>query len=104
MHIKKGDMVMVLAGREKGKAGKVLKINPDKQTVIVEKVNFIKRHTRPTQKAPKGGIIEKEGPIRAANVNIVCTKCDAPVRIRKKLLDDGKKTRTCAKCGEILDS
>ena len=103
LHLKKGDMVKVVAGKEKGKSGKILKINPEKQTVIVEKINFIKRHSRPTSKAPKGGIIEKEGSIRASNVNIICSKCNVPVRIQKKILDDGKKVRTCVKCGEILD-
>ncbi len=103
MHVKKGDTVMVIAGKEKGKSGKILGINPGKGTVIVEKINFIKRHSRPTNKAPQGGIIEKEGPVKASNVNIMCSKCDATVRIRKKVLDDGKKVRACAKCGEILD-
>lgn len=103
MYIKKGDTVMVLAGKEKGKTGKVLKVNPKKQTVVVEKVNFIKRHTRPTKKAPQGGIIEKEGPIHVSNVNLVCPKCTTHVRIRKRILDDGRKVRACVKCGEILD-
>ncbi len=103
MHVKKGDTVQVLSGKERGKTGKVLTVTPEKQTVIVEKINFIKRHSRPTQKAPQGGIIEKEGPMHAAKVAVVCSKCNEPVRIRKKQLDDGKKVRTCAKCGEILD-
>ena len=72
--------------------------------MIVEKINFIKRHTRPTAKAPQGGIIEREGAIQASNVNIVCSKCNATVRICKKVLDDGKKVRACVKCGEILDN
>jgi len=103
INVKKGDMVMVLAGKEKGKSGKVLMVNPEKGTVIVEKVNFIKRHSKPTTKAPQGGIIEKEGHIHASIVNIICSKCNAPVRIKKRLLDDGKKVRACVKCGEILD-
>ena len=101
LHVKKGDTVMVISGKEKGKSGKILKINPSKRTVIVEKVNFIKRHSRPTQKAPQGGIIEREGPLTVAKINILCTKCNAPVRIRKQVLDDGKRVRVCAKCGEI---
>ena len=103
MYVKKGDTVIVLAGKEKGKSGKVLKVNPEKQTVVVEKINFIKRHTRPTRKAPQGGIIEKEGPLHAAKVNILCTKCNVAVRIKKRVLDDGRKVRACVKCGEILD-
>ncbi len=103
-HVKKNDTVMVTAGREKGKSGKVIAINPKKGTVIVEKINFIKRHTKPTSKAPQGGIIEREGAIRVSNVNIVCSKCNETVRSCKQVLDDGKKVRACVKCGEILDN
>jgi len=103
IHVKKGDTVMVTAGREKGKTGKIIMVNPEKHTVIVEKVNFIKRHSRPTRKAPQGGIIEKEGPLKISNVNVLCPKCNAPVRTRTKALDDGKKVRVCAKCSEIVD-
>ena len=102
-NIKKGDTVMVIAGKEKGKSGKILVVNREKQTVVVEKINFVKRHTKPTQQAPQGGIIEREGPIHLSNVNILCDKCNLPVRINKKILDDGKRVRTCIKCGEILD-
>jgi large subunit ribosomal protein L24 len=102
-HIKKGDTVMVTAGKEKGKSGKVLKVIPEKQKVVVEKINFIKRHSRPTKKAPQGGIIEKEGPLQVSNVNVLCPKCNVPVRIKKKVLDDGKKVRVCVKCSEILE-
>lgn len=101
--VKKGDTVMVIAGKERGKSGKVLKVNPDKMTVIVEKVNFIKRHSRPSAKTPQGGIVEKEGPLHVSNVNILCAKCTTSVRIKSKLLDDGKRVRMCARCGEILD-
>lgn len=102
-NVKKGDTVKVLSGREKGKTGKVLSVNPEAHTVIVEKINFVKRHSRPTQQAPQGGIIEREAPLQLSNVNVVCAKCDAPVRIRHKVLDDGKKVRVCSKCGEVLD-
>ncbi len=104
MNIKKGDTVMVIAGKDKGKTGKVLRSIPEKRKVIVEKVNFIKRHTRPSQKAPQGGIIEREAPVQVSNVNLLCSKCNAAVRTRKKILEDGSKVRTCVKCGEILDS
>jgi large subunit ribosomal protein L24 len=103
MHVKKGDTVMVTTGKEKGKSGKVLTVYPEKASVIVEKVNFIKKHSRPTQKAPKGGIIEKEGRLHVSKVTIVCPKCNRPVRIRNNRLDDGKRVRACARCGEILD-
>ena len=103
-HVKKNDTVMVLAGKDKGKTGKVLSVNPSAGTVIVEKVNFKKRHTRPTQAAPQGGIIEKECPLHISNVQILCAKCNLPVRTHTKRLDDGKRVRICAKCSEILES
>jgi large subunit ribosomal protein L24 len=103
MNVKKGDTVMVNSGKEKGKSGKILSVNIGKRTVIIEKVNFVKRHSKPSAKAPQGGIIEKEGRIHISNVNIVCSKCNLPVRIKKNLLDDGKRVRACVKCGEIVD-
>ncbi|MDY7032440.1 MAG: 50S ribosomal protein L24 [Thermodesulfobacteriota bacterium] len=102
LHVKKDDLVMVVAGKEKGKTGKILKTIPEKNRVIVEKANFIKRHTRPSQ-ISKGGIVEREGTIHISNVMIYCRKCSAPVRTGKKLLDDGRKVRICTKCKEIID-
>ena len=102
-YIKKGDTVTVLTGKEKDKTGKVLMINTKKGTLVIEKLNLVKRHSRPSKAAPQGGIIEKESSIRISNVNIVCEKCNKPVRIKMNFLDDGKKVRTCVKCGEILD-
>ena len=102
-YIKKGDTVSVLTGKEKDKTGKVLMINTKKGTLVIEKLNLVKRHSRPNKAAPQGGIIEKESSIRISNVNIVCEKCNKPVRIKMNFLDDGKKVRTCVKCGEILD-
>ena len=104
MHIKKGDMVIVTAGREKGKSGKVLKINAEKNTITIEKLNFIKRHTKPSQQAPQGGIIEREAALHASNVSLLCEKCNGPVRTRLKVLDDKKKVRACYKCGEVFDN
>jgi large subunit ribosomal protein L24 len=101
--LKKGDVVMVIAGKEKGKSGKILKLLPKKQRVIVEKINMIKRHQRPTAQMRQGGIIEKEGSIHVSNVMILCTKCSAPTRIGKRILEDGTKVRVCRKCGEVLD-
>jgi len=103
MHVKKNDLVMVIAGKEKGKTGKILKIISKKNRVVVEKVNFIKRHQRPTGQIRQGGIIEKEGPIQVSSVMIMCSKCNRPVRIGKRVLEDGKKVRVCKKCGEDLD-
>jgi len=100
-HVKKDDQVEVIAGKEKGRKGKILKVIPEKNRIIVEKVNLIKRHTRASQTS-KGGIVEKEGSIHISNVMIVCKKCSSPVRTRKKVLDDGGKVRVCIKCGEIF--
>jgi len=102
--VKKNDLVMVIAGKEKGKTGKVLAVIPEKKRIIIEKVNFIKRHTRPSEKNRQGGIIEKEGSVHISNVMVMCSKCNKPTRIAKKLLDDENKTRVCKKCGEILSN
>jgi large subunit ribosomal protein L24 len=101
--LKKGDTVKVIAGKEKGKTGKILSTIPDKQRVVVEKINLIKRHKRPDAKG-KGGIVENEGPIHVSNVMYLCDKCGSGVRIGYKILDDGKKARVCAKCHETLDA
>ncbi|WP_422666751.1 50S ribosomal protein L24 [Candidatus Manganitrophus noduliformans] len=101
--IKKGDIVHVVAGKEKGKEGKVLQVLPDKQAVVVEKLNLLKKHTRPNQKNPKGGIVEREGRVHLSNVMIVCANCVKPRRIGSKTLPDGKKLRVCKSCGEALD-
>ena len=101
--IKKNDTVMVTKGKEKGKSGKVLRVIPEKQKVVVEKLNFIKRHSRPNQQMRQGGIIEKEAPLPIANLMVLCPKCNKPVRIGKKRLEDGNKVRVCIKCGDVLD-
>lgn len=101
-HVKKNDTVMVVAGKDKGKTGKVLSINKKKDRLIVEKVNIIKRHVKPGQKT-KGGIMERESGIAVSNVMVYCEKCAKPVRLGNRLLEDGKKVRFCKKCGEVLD-
>ncbi len=101
--LKKGDTVKVIAGKEKGKTGKVLNLIADKDRIVIEKVNLIKRHKKADAKG-KGGIIEKEGPIHLSNVMYLCSKCGTGVRIGYKILDDGKKARICAKCHETLDA
>jgi large subunit ribosomal protein L24 len=103
LYIKKDDQIMVIAGKEKGKTGKALRVIPKKESIIVEKVNFVKRHTRPSSQQRQGGILEKEAPIHASNVMIICAKCNSPVRIGRKALEDGKKARYCKKCGEFID-
>ncbi|RME43832.1 MAG: 50S ribosomal protein L24 [Deltaproteobacteria bacterium] len=102
-HVKKNDIVVVIAGKEKGKRGKVLKVFPEKGRVIVEGLNMIKRHTRPNQMVQQGGIIEREAPISISNVQLYDPKADRPVRIGYKVLEDGRKVRYSVKTGEILD-
>jgi large subunit ribosomal protein L24 len=101
--LKNGDVVTVIAGKEVGKSGKILKLLPKKHRVVIEKINMIKRHTKPTAQLRQGGIIEREGSIHISNVMILCSKCAAPVRIGSRVLEDGTKMRVCRKCGEILD-
>lgn len=101
--IRKDDQVVVTAGKEKGKTGRVTHVNSSEGRVTIEKLNIVKRHTKPSQTNRHGGIIEKEAPIAISNVMIICDKCKGPVRVGKKLLDDGKRVRTCRKCGEVLD-
>jgi large subunit ribosomal protein L24 len=103
IRLKKGDMVKVIAGKEKGKQGKVLKTIRGENQVVVEKLNFVKRHQKADSKG-KGGIVEKEGPIHLSNVAYLCGKCDTGVRIGFKILEDGKKVRICLKCKDQLDS
>jgi large subunit ribosomal protein L24 len=103
-HIKKDDKVKVIAGKDKGKIGKVLKTVNKKDRILVENINVIKRHTRPTAQNRQGGIVESESPIHWSNVMLMCSKCVSPVRIRMKRLDDGKKVRVCRKCNEIIDT
>ncbi|PLX73111.1 MAG: 50S ribosomal protein L24 [Desulfuromonas sp.] len=103
LHVKKDDTVMILAGKDKGKTGKVLRVLPEKQRVLVENLNMIKRHTRPTQTNNEGGIIEKEAPVAISNVQLVCSSCNKAARTGQRVLDDGKKVRYCKKCNEIVD-
>lgn len=101
--IRKDDLVMVMSGKEKGKTGKVLSINPEKEKVLIAQVNMVKRCQKPTQSMPQGGIVEKEAPLAISNVMMICGKCKTPVRVGKKVLDDGNKVRYCKKCSEVLD-
>ena len=102
--IKKNDKVVVLSGKEKGKIGAVLKVDSKKGRVVVEKINIVKRHTRPGGKHAQGGILEKESPIHISNLMLVCNKCAESSRIGKRILEDGSKVRVCKKCGELLDA
>lgn len=103
LHIRKNDSVMVIAGRERGKTGKVLKVMPKENRALIERVNLVKRHARPRGPQQPGGILEKEAPIHLSNLMVMCDKCNAPVRVGRKILGDGSKARICRRCGEALD-
>jgi large subunit ribosomal protein L24 len=104
VHIKKNDQVYILAGKERGKTGKVLKVFPGDNRAIVEGLNFIQKHTRPNpQKNIKGGILPKESPIHLSNLMVVCKRCDKRARVTISTRQDGRKVRVCKKCNESLD-
>src|SRR5437588_11633999 len=103
VHVRRGDTVAVLAGKERGKRGKVLRVMPETGRVLIEHVNMIKRHQRPTQKLRQGGIIEREGALALSNVLPICARCDKPSRTGVKVLADGRKMRVCKRCGESID-
>jgi large subunit ribosomal protein L24 len=103
VQIRKNDSVMVISGKERGKTGKVLRVKPKEDAVIIERINVVKRHTKPRGPQQAGGIVEKEASIPASNIMIMCDKCNAPVRIGQKILADGNKVRLCRRCGEALD-
>ena len=102
-HVRKGDTVMVVAGKERGKKGKVLRVIPEKGRVVVERLNLIKKHQKPTQKIRQGGIIEREGSIHLSNVMLVDPGSNKPTRVGMKALSDGKKVRVARRSGEMLD-
>jgi large subunit ribosomal protein L24 len=103
IHLKKNDLVEVLSGREAGKTGKILKIIRDKNQVVVEKVNIIKRHTRPSPTTGQGGIIEREAPLHVSKVMLICPKCAKAGRFQMTTTADQKKSRVCRKCKELID-
>ena len=102
LHVKKGDTVVVLSGKDKGKQGKILSALPRAGKVIVEGVNKVKRHSKPSLKVPQGGIISKEMPLHACKVQLLCPACNKPTRIAHKQVN-GKNARVCKKCGEVID-
>ncbi len=101
--IKKDDLVEVIAGNERGKRGKVLRLLRDKDRVVVEKVNLVRKHKKADQMS-QGGILDMEAPLHLSNVAVVCAKCDRPVRLGFKVLENGSKVRACKRCGETLDN
>ena len=102
--IRRNDNVVVITGKDRGKRGRVLKVDPAKNRLIVEGVNFIKRHTKPNpQRQIKGGVVEREASLHASNVQIVCPECSKPTRLGRKILGDGRKVRICRKCEGVVD-
>jgi large subunit ribosomal protein L24 len=102
LHVKKDDMVMIIAGKDRGKTGKILKAFPKLNKVIVEGLNRVKRHTRP-RRNQQGGILEMEAPLHASNVMLLCPSCNQPTRVGRKRLEGGRKVRVCRKCSEVID-
>ena len=103
-HIKKDDFVEVIAGRDRDKRGKVLRVFPEDGRIMVEGIQMIKRHTRATQQRQQAGIIEREGKVHISNVMLICAKCDRGVRVGHRVLENGKKVRVCRRCDEVLDT
>ena len=103
MKIKKEDTVLVIVGKDKGKKGKVRQIMPKDNVLIIEGVNIIKRHMKPRGQARQAGIIEREAPLQISNVMLLCPKCNKPVRIQSKILEDGNRVRVCGQCGEVIN-
>lgn len=103
MKIKKEDTVLVIVGKDKGKKGKVRQIMPKDNVLVIEGVNIIKRHMKPRGQARQAGIIEREAPVQISNVMLICPKCNKPVRIQSKILEDGKRVRICGKCNEVIN-
>jgi large subunit ribosomal protein L24 len=104
VHVKKGDNVVILSGKDAGKKGKVLTVIPDESKIIVEGINMVTKHTKPRGRGQTGGIIHQEGTIYASKAMHVCNKCNKPTRLAKKYLEDGKKVRYCKHCGEVFDN
>ncbi|MBQ3337842.1 MAG: 50S ribosomal protein L24 [Selenomonadaceae bacterium] len=102
LHVKKGDTVVVLSGKDKGKQGKIITAMPKAGKVVVEGVNKVKRHSKPSLKVPNGGIITKEMPLHACKVQLICPACNKPTRVGHKEVN-GKNSRVCKKCGEVIE-
>lgn len=102
--LKKGDQVVVIAGKDKDARGKVLRVHPAQSAAIVERINLVKKHTKPNpQKQVQGGILEREAPIQLSNLKVICTECSEPARMGLKRLDDGRSVRVCKQCGATVN-
>ena len=104
MKVRRDDIVLVISGNDQGKRGRVLRVIPEQDRVIVEGVRMMKKHTKPTQRDPLGGIVEREAPIHVSNVMVIDPHSDEPTRVGKKRLDDGRNVRVAARSGEMIDS
>jgi large subunit ribosomal protein L24 len=102
MKIRKEDTVLVMVGKDKGKKGKVRQIIPKNNKLVIEGVNIIKRHMKPRSQTAQAGIIEREAPVQASNVMLICPKCGKPVRTKSKVIEDGKRVRACGNCDEVI--
>lgn len=103
MRLRKGDRVYIVAGRDKGKEGKILRHDAARQTIVVENINVVTKSQRPTQKNPRGGLVKIEAPLNVSNAMLVCPSCGKPTRVARAFLDSGTKVRVCKKCGEVVD-
>ena len=103
MQIKKNDNVMIISGKEKGKRGRVIAVYPGTNRLLVEKLNMIKRHTRPNQQLRQGGIVERESPLSASNVRLICSKCEKPTTVTRQNQGDGSRVRVCKSCNAAID-
>lgn len=102
IHVKKGDTVYLVSGKDKGKTGKVIKVFTNKGRIVVEGVNVVTKHMKPSQMNPQGGVVKRPAPIYSSKVMLYCEKCSKSTRIAKKVLEDGTKVRVCKHCGEVL--
>lgn len=102
VHVKTGDTVIVLSGKERGKKGKILAVSPKEGKVIVEGINVVSKHVKPRKMGDEGGIVKTEGALYACKVQLVCSHCGKPTRVAHKIYEDGTKVRICKKCGESL--
>jgi large subunit ribosomal protein L24 len=103
LKLRKNDNVMIIAGKGRGTTGKILKVLSEKDRAIIERLNLVKRHTKPRGPQQPGGILEKEASIHVSNLMLMCDRCNAPIRYGHKVLGDGKKVRICRRCGETID-
>ena len=101
--VQKNDLNEVIAAKDKAKRGKVLRVLPKIEKILVEKINFVKKHEKPGRLGQRGGILERENPLHVSNVQLVCGKCDRPVRVGSTQLADGRRIRVCRECGETMD-